>query len=148
MHKNVSSPPLTELSRTRSFYLLFYTFLRTLFQVGVSRAVSVLRPILNAEYIENLDNVGVNPGHLKNLDIVNQMAHKRKCSFIRALKGITRNKNLGINISRKLLPRKLKGSKKLRSGQKIRNLNMTESKPKSTTSSGAGSKVPVFAWTN
>lgn len=112
-----------------------------IFQVGVTRAVSVLRPILNSEYTENIENVGVNPGHENNLNIVNEMAPKRKYSFIKALRAITRKRNLGINLSNKLLP---KEGKKSKSNSKPK--NMAENK--SRFSSGASNKVPVLAWVN
>lgn len=117
-----------------------------MFQVGVSRAVSVLRPILNSEYIENLDNVGTNPGHLSNLDIVKQMARKRKCSFIRAFKRITRNRNLGINIGHKLMPRKLKGSRKSKKKDPKSKGVYAEERSRSSVSRGVTSKPVVFAW--
>lgn len=102
--------------------------------------MSALRPILNSASIENVENIGVNPGHLKNLDVVKQMARKRKYSFIRALKKITKNKNMGINFASKLFPRKLKTSRKTKCLKRaIGNTVMTSAKSEKST---------VFAWVN
>lgn len=113
--------------------------------MGLSRAVSILRPILTSEYRDSLENVGVNPGHLKNLDVVSQMARKREYSFIKALRGITRNKNFGINFSYKLFPKKLKAYRKFKNDIKQKSTKSDKKRVKSSISSG---NVPIFAWVN
>lgn len=107
--------------------------------MGVSRAVSALRPILTSdEYRGSWENVGLNPAHLKKLGVLRQMARKRKCSFLKALKRITRNKNMGINFADKLMPKKLKQNRRPKNGNTV-----------GSASSGVNSnKVPVFAWAN
>lgn len=87
-----------------------------------------------------MENVGVNPGHVKKLDVIKQMEPKRKWSFIRALKGITRNRNLGINITHKLMPQRYRESRK--------SVRKSTHKAGSRVSSGVGNKPPVFAWVN
>lgn len=87
------------------------------------------------------ENVGLNPGHIKNLDIVSQMARKRKWSFIKAFKGITKNKNLGINIVHKLLPRKLRENRKSKG-------NIVFKVERMAKRSAIHDKPPVFAWVN
>lgn len=74
------------------------------------------------------------------------MARKRKCSFLRALRGITKDRNLGINIAHKLLPKKLREKRKSKSDSKHRNGAENKSKPR--ISSGVDNTVPVFAWVN
>ncbi|CAH1164026.1 unnamed protein product [Phaedon cochleariae] len=74
--------------------------------VGVSRAVSAFRTVLDTTEIEKLKTVGLNPGHDKSLNMVDHLAKRKKYKLSRILRDITKNRNLGINISKNLIPRK------------------------------------------
>lgn len=69
--------------------------------------------------VEQLNDIGSNPGHDKHLDIVNSLSKKRSYKLSRVLRNITKNKNLGINRVRNLYPKR-------------RNVSLKESKPKRT----------------
>ncbi|RZC33607.1 ammonium transporter 3 [Asbolus verrucosus] len=74
--------------------------------VGVSRAISVLGPVLDPKDIENLDNVGMNPMHERNLNLVKNLSRKKRYKLSRILRDVTKNRNLGINLARNLFPKK------------------------------------------
>ena len=78
--------------------------------MGVSRAISTLGPVLDTAKVINLDNVGTNPMHEKNLNVVKNLSRKKRYRFSKILKDITRNRNLGINIVGNLLPKKARKS--------------------------------------
>jgi hypothetical protein len=77
-------------------------------QVGVSRAISVLGPVLDPSDVQGLDNVGTNPMHEKNLNHVKNLSRKKRYKFSRILRDVTRNRNLGINIAQNLFPKRAK----------------------------------------
>lgn len=79
----------------------------------MSGALSALRPVIDTSEIENLDEVGKNPGHAKNLVIFKNMARKKRYKLSKILKDLTRNRNMGINVATKLFP---KGKNKRQSG--------------------------------
>ncbi|KAH0814991.1 hypothetical protein GEV33_007801 [Tenebrio molitor] len=76
--------------------------------VGVSRAISVLGPVLDPSDVQGLDNVGTNPMHEKNLNHVKNLSRKKRYKFSRILRDVTRNRNLGINIAQNLFPKRAK----------------------------------------
>lgn len=76
------------------------------FQVGVSRALSALRPGLDMTEVDKIVQVGLNPGHDYNLDVMKDMNIKRRYKFSKVLKDLTRNRNFGINIAKNLFPNK------------------------------------------
>ncbi|KAJ8957985.1 hypothetical protein NQ318_001986 [Aromia moschata] len=71
--------------------------------VGVSRALSAFRPVLDTTSVEQLKDVGLNPGHDKHLDMVKTLAKKRRYKLSKILRDITRNNNLGINLAKNLV---------------------------------------------
>ncbi|XP_019873312.2 putative ammonium transporter 2 [Aethina tumida] len=81
--------------------------------VGVSRALSALRPVLDTSTVEKLQNVGQNPEHSRYLTLVKSMTN-RKYKLSKILKHITRNKNMGVNLARNLFPKDRKKKNKTR----------------------------------
>ncbi|XP_017786969.1 PREDICTED: putative ammonium transporter 2 [Nicrophorus vespilloides] len=75
-------------------------------QVGVSRALSALRPVLDTSSVENIIAVGLNPGHDINLKSLKNMTNKKKYKLSKMLRDITKNRNFGINVARQLFPNK------------------------------------------
>ncbi|KAG5897809.1 hypothetical protein JTB14_011809 [Gonioctena quinquepunctata] len=73
--------------------------------VGVSRALSAFRPVLDTSDVEHLKDVGMNPGHDKHLDMVESMAKKRRYKLSKILRDVTKNRNFGINIAKNLFPK-------------------------------------------
>nr|XP_023030427.1 putative ammonium transporter 3 isoform X1 [Leptinotarsa decemlineata]XP_023030428.1 putative ammonium transporter 3 isoform X1 [Leptinotarsa decemlineata] len=73
--------------------------------VGVSRALSAFRPVLDTTDVEQLNNVGLNPGHDKHLEMVKTMAKKKRYTLSKILRQVTKNKNLGINVAKNLFPK-------------------------------------------
>lgn len=74
--------------------------------MGVSRALSAFRALIDTTNVEYLNDVGCNPGHNKHLDMVSVLGKKRRYKLSRVLRRITRNKNLGINRVKNLFPKK------------------------------------------
>ncbi|XP_044265151.1 putative ammonium transporter 2 isoform X2 [Tribolium madens] len=74
--------------------------------VGVSRAISVLGPVLDSEDVRRIDNIGMNPMHERNINLVKNLSRKKRYKFSKILRDITRNRNLGINLAKNLLPKK------------------------------------------
>uniref|UniRef100_A0A6P7FBL8 Ammonium transporter n=2 Tax=Diabrotica virgifera virgifera TaxID=50390 RepID=A0A6P7FBL8_DIAVI len=79
--------------------------------VGVSRAVSAFRPVFDTNDIDQLNTVGMNPEHHKHVDAVKNMARKKRYRLSKILRDITKNRNMGINVARKLFPKKSHGTK-------------------------------------
>lgn len=76
--------------------------------MGVSRALSAFRALMDTTSAEDLNEVGCNPGHDQHLNMVNMLANKRRYKLSRVLKNITRSKNLGINRVKNLFPKSRK----------------------------------------
>ncbi|CAH1111858.1 unnamed protein product [Psylliodes chrysocephalus] len=74
--------------------------------VGVSRAVSAFRTVLDTKQIDGLNTVGVNPEHHKHVDAVKTLARMKRYRLSRILKDITKNRNFGINVAKKLIPKR------------------------------------------
>ncbi|KAJ8928851.1 hypothetical protein NQ314_018527 [Rhamnusium bicolor] len=74
--------------------------------VGVTRALSAFRPVLDTSNVDCLKDVGLNPGHDKHLDMVKILARKKKYKLSKILRDITKNNNLGISMVRNLIPKK------------------------------------------
>ncbi|XP_072380960.1 putative ammonium transporter 2 [Diabrotica undecimpunctata] len=74
--------------------------------VGVSRAVSAFRPVLDTNDIDQLNTVGMNPEHHKHVDAVKTMARKKRYRLSKILRDITKDRNMGINVAKKLFPKK------------------------------------------
>ncbi|XP_022902859.1 putative ammonium transporter 2 [Onthophagus taurus] len=91
-------------------------------QVGVSRALSALRPCLDMNNVEDLINVGLNPGHDVNLNIMKSLSRKRRYKLSKIFTDITGKRNFGINSRWNLIP----------NGKKIRDkiLKRTNNKKK------------------
>lgn len=104
------------------------------FQVGVSRAISVLGPVLDSDDVRRIDNIGVNPMHEKNINLVKNLARKKRYKFSRILRDITRNRNLGINLAQNLFPKKAK--------------KKSAPKPQTNVSQEQESAPPQMAWVN
>lgn len=84
------------------------------FKVGVSRALSALRPMVDTTEIENIINIGLNPGHDVNLNTLKNLNRRKRYKFSKILKDLTRNRNFGINVAKNLFPpTKLKRDKKI-----------------------------------
>lgn len=96
---------LLDFLKKRTLCSINANYLKTLvytFQVGVSRALSAFRAVLDTKEADNLNSVGTNPCHEKHLSLVKLLAmKKRKLSRISRI--VSRNQNLG-NSSIKLQP--------------------------------------------
>lgn len=73
-------------------------------KVGVSRAVSALRPCMETSDVEEIVRIGLNPGHDHNVQLIKTMNRNRKARLTKVFKELTRNKTFGINVARKLFP--------------------------------------------
>ncbi|KAJ8971029.1 hypothetical protein NQ317_013962 [Molorchus minor] len=105
--------------------------------LGISRALSAFRPVLGTSDIDHLNEVGSNPGHNKHLDTVKSFK-KRQYNIYKILKEITKDKNLGINFSKNLLPKK-----KIKPNTK----RIAKAKNGSTPLSNTIAANPYIAWT-
>lgn len=72
----------------------------------MSRAVSAFRTVLDTKQIDGLNTVGVNPEHHKHVDAVKTLARMKRYRLSRILKDITKNRNFGINVAKKLIPKR------------------------------------------
>ncbi|KAL1497506.1 hypothetical protein ABEB36_008456 [Hypothenemus hampei] len=80
-------------------------------QVGVSRALSAFRAILDTSTEETLNSVGMNPAHDKRLTLVKILASRRRYRLSKILKAISKNQNFGIKMFRAIFPgRKRRGN--------------------------------------
>lgn len=115
-------------------------------QVGLTRAVSALRPALNTaeSKIENITNIGVNPGHDSHLEDIHHMTRKRKSYFVKALKDLTRNRNLGVNVAKNIFPQKLRQINKKKINKNVENAGDA----KRQINIGETGKLPAMAWVN
>ncbi|KAL3286600.1 hypothetical protein HHI36_001100 [Cryptolaemus montrouzieri] len=78
--------------------------------VGVSRALSALRSVYDTSEIEKLKGIGYNPGHDLNVDVVKNLAQKKKYRLSKILRDITKNRKMGWNTPKTLMPkRRFKG---------------------------------------
>lgn len=93
-------------------------YFHTLFisKVGVSRAISALRPCIDTNTVEDIINVGLNPAHNFNLNMMKELQRRKKYRFSKVLMDMTKNRNFGINKHWNLFPHK--GKKKVNSKQK------------------------------
>ncbi|XP_066155328.1 putative ammonium transporter 2 isoform X1 [Euwallacea fornicatus] len=74
-------------------------------QVGVSRALSAFRAVLDTTKAENLNTVGMNPGHDKHLNMVKTLAFRKNLRLSKILKIVSKNQNLGVKMSKNLITR-------------------------------------------
>ncbi|CAG9861389.1 unnamed protein product [Phyllotreta striolata] len=74
--------------------------------VGVSRAVSAFRPVFDTNDIDELNTAGMNPEHHKHLDRVKNLASKKRYRLSKILRDITANRKFGINVAKRLIPKK------------------------------------------
>lgn len=99
--------------------------------------MSALRPALRTAeaVVDQMEVIGVNPGHDKHIQKVKEMVQRRKHSFAKVLKDIMKNRNFGANHPRNIFPPKLRRSKK----------NKKENRA-TTAPLGENIKPPVMAW--
>ncbi|KAF5290991.1 hypothetical protein FQA39_LY14522 [Lamprigera yunnana] len=102
-------------------------------KVGVSRAVSAFRPCLDTSEVENIISVGVNPGHDTNVGVIQSLSHKKKYKLSRILRDVTRNRNFGINVARKIFPKK----------KRERRLSVKEQTGRKSSISFLGTRVDI-----
>ncbi|XP_056643940.1 putative ammonium transporter 2 [Diorhabda sublineata] len=74
--------------------------------IGVSRAISAFRSILDTSEIDQLKTVGTNPEHHNHVNTVKNLIQKKRYRLSKVLTDITENRNMGINISKKLFSKK------------------------------------------
>ncbi|XP_045478924.1 putative ammonium transporter 2 [Harmonia axyridis] len=90
--------------------------------VGVSRALSALRSVYDTREIEKLHDIGHNPGHDLNLKMVQKLAHKRKYRLSQILCDLTKDRKLGCNSPKSLIPkRRFKKKMNVSNGQEMKN---------------------------
>lgn len=92
--------------------------------------------------MEHLDDIGRNPGHAKNLAIVKNMVRKKRYNLSKIMKDITKNRNMGINVARKLFP---KNRRKMQSDNKAQAEMMNG---KVEENYFTRTKTPQMAWIN
>lgn len=68
--------------------------------------MSVLRPHLDTTDIEKIIPIGLNPAHDTQIETINTISRKTNLRFSKVLKYITRDRNFGINLPKKLFPNK------------------------------------------
>ncbi|CAH0556609.1 unnamed protein product [Brassicogethes aeneus] len=73
-------------------------------RVGISRAISAFRPVLDTSNVDKINNIGLNPGHNKSLNIIKIMA-RRKYKLSSILRDITQHRNMGVNLPKNLFPK-------------------------------------------
>ncbi|KAH1001901.1 hypothetical protein HUJ04_005859 [Dendroctonus ponderosae] len=73
-------------------------------QVGVSRALSAFRAVLDTKEADNLNSVGTNPFHEKHLGLVKLLALKRR-RLSRISRIVSRNQNLGVKKVKWIFPK-------------------------------------------
>ncbi|GLV36296.1 Ammonium transporter [Carabus blaptoides fortunei] len=124
--------------------------------VGISRALSALRPHIDMGDMEKIAPIGQNPEHNNQIETIKMVAARKKnIRFSRVLKSLTKDRNFGINLPKKLFPRR---KRKVASNVKVTNnviKNSSEFKveelPKKATvasisTPNVGDKPPQFAW--
>lgn len=84
----------------------------------------------------------MNPGHDINLENIHQMARKKKSYFVKALKDITRNRNLGVNLAKNIFPEKLRRPSKKKNSKNVENTEHV----KQQNDNARTTKLPVMAW--
>ncbi|ENN77147.1 hypothetical protein YQE_06286, partial [Dendroctonus ponderosae] len=72
--------------------------------VGVSRALSAFRAVLDTKEADNLNSVGTNPFHEKHLGLVKLLALKRR-RLSRISRIVSRNQNLGVKKVKWIFPK-------------------------------------------
>lgn len=109
----------------------------------MSRALSALRPVLDTTEVENIIDIGLNPGHDINLTALKDLHRKKQYKLSKVLKDLTRNRNFGINVAKNLFPsNKVKRNK--RSGKDEQNkIRATIEKKPSLLE-----PIPNLAWIN
>lgn len=124
-------------------YCCGINWLFQLFQVGVSRALSAFRTLMDTSNVEQLNEIGCNPGHIKNLDTVSILAKEKSYKLSKILRKITRNKNLGINRGKNLCPKSRKLSLKPPKNNTTLNENISQ-----FTSYDIEKTNAILAWVN
>ncbi|XP_044746207.1 putative ammonium transporter 2 [Coccinella septempunctata] len=124
--------------------------------VGVSRALSALRSVYDTSEIEKLNGIGYNPGHEKNLEMVKKLAKTKKYRLSKILNDLTRNKKLGCNSPKSLIPRgRFRKKMNVSNGQDVKNeVNGTKNsiifkyEPPTRNMSTADTTVSTLTWVN
>ncbi|XP_060518503.1 putative ammonium transporter 2 isoform X2 [Cylas formicarius] len=113
-------------------------------KVGVSRALSAFRPVYDTTEVENLENVGMNPGHDKHLNTVKFLATKKHYRMSKILKVITSDQNIGVKFLDGIFKKKRKsktvGKKAAKPRLSLNNLKVFQTLKESN-------KAPM-AWVN
>ncbi|VEN55967.1 unnamed protein product [Callosobruchus maculatus] len=110
--------------------------------VGVSRAVSALTSAIDTSEISRLHNIGLNPAHNKQIQMIGDMKNKKRLRLPAIFKEIIRNRDLGINNAKKLIPRRKKKANLDTTG----NFVVKKRPPSSTVPED--NKVLNIAWVN
>lgn len=72
----------------------------------MSGALSALRPIIDTDDCEHLNDIGRNPMHDKSLDLLKKLSRRKRYRFSKMWRDVTKKRYLGINMARKLFPKK------------------------------------------
>ncbi|KAF2900319.1 hypothetical protein ILUMI_05865 [Ignelater luminosus] len=113
--------------------------------------LSAFRPCLDTSEVENMANVGSNPAHDSKIHIIQEMNRKQKHKLSRILKDITKNRNFGINVARKLFPAKKvpkpKSNTKIKSSRiSVGNATAQSRKKIPTIAVTSDNSPPPMAW--
>lgn len=118
--------------------------------------MSALRSVYDTSEIEKLEGVGYNPGHDMSLERVKKLASNKKYRLSKILKDLTKNRKLGCNSPKSLIPkRRFKKKMNVTNGQEVKNAangnnNGVVFKPEPLTRnlSTADTTVSTLAWVN
>lgn len=100
----------------------------------MSRAISAFKPCLDISDMEQYSSIGLNPGHDAKINTIQDMNRKQKYKLSKILKDITKNRNFGINVARRLFPTK-KSNKNKQEKQKSQKGSAHITNPKISRSS-------------
>lgn len=119
--------------------------------MGISRAMSALRPHLDVSELEKIHPIGMNPAHESKVETMKiLMARKKHLRLSKILKSITKERHFGINLAKNLIPKRTKKDKATASNNQVA---AVKEFPKNAmipniSITASNDKPPQFAWTD